>query len=611
MTEQKIIGKIIKKNSSVANIIEEQAHDIGIDPIHLVLLKNRGFNDKFEIKKFFNNDYNEIINASQYLTNMGNAVKLIIEHIKEEKTILIYGDYDVDGTMATSILYSMLQLVKNKGSYRHNVFYYIPNRFSEGYGLHKEAIAEIEEKYNPDLYITVDLGSTNLEEIKYIKNKNKKIIITDHHIPDNRIFKYADAVLNHHIKNDTFMEKYNTPLSGSGIALMLSIQLNKVLSNILSKKQMDYFFELAGIATVADVVPLVNLNRNIVKYAMDVMENSPSNIIRILKNILGLDTVLSQDIAFQIAPMINATGRLSEAKEVVRLFGEQPSESEVKEKIVYMQMLNKERKEIEANIIERFINILDPQIIKQKRSIIIYSPEWHKGVIGIVASKLTEKFNVPSIVLTGEKDNIVGSCRSIEGFHLYEALSQCADKLVKFGGHEMAAGLTIKFEQLKDFANQFNKITSQLSNDITFEKPIDTDIFLTPIYFNDINTIKKLRQLEPFGNSFELPVFCYVDKVVDIRRLGKDTNTTKKHYSLLFEKGYSGLLFDYTSNPDLLLNRKVAFTYYPSINDYMYKIGKSDTVEMQIIINKISDNYVLQEYIVDKVKHKRIPFFSM
>lgn len=490
----KLNNKLIKSLSSELNISENI----------IKLLFSRGINSKNDITDFINSGINNFYNPFQ-LKGMNEGVTIIKNAIKNNKRILIVGDYDTDGICATAILYKYFESIKVKTNY------FLPNRFLDGYGLTMETVDKIYKEFNPELIITVDCGISCHKEIEYAKNLGIEVLVTDHHeIPE---------TIPNCVCIDTKM-KSNYPfkdLCGAGVALKL-VQALGGLNEALK------YTNIASLATVADIVPLKSENRAIVKHGLLNQETFPVGIKKLLNN-LKIKSLTSTDIAFKIAPKLNTAGRMGDATIAFKLF----IEKNPNELINYLTNLEEQNnKRIEAgNIIyEDCLNKLKNVCVSNLKAIVLSSENWHVGVLGIVCAKLTEKFNRPVCLLTKVDDVFRGSVRSLNGIDIFKELTKLSHLLVKFGGHSGAGGLTIEEKNISLFAKDLNNNIEKSYSDDVFEvvKYYDYDLNKENI---DINFVKQLEILEPFGFGNEKPVFKYTFNNIKPERLKNYPNYLK------------------------------------------------------------------------------------
>lgn len=485
---------------------------------------HRGISDINYIHDFLNPSL-ENLNDPFLFNDMDRAVERIVKAIVQREKIIIFGDYDVDGITSTSTMYRFLFEQKA------NVEYYIPNRMEEGYGLSKVAIDKV-IKLGAQLIITVDSGITAIDEVKYINDNGIEVIITDHH-ECKETLPEAYAVISPSRNDSTYPFK---ELAGVGVVYKvihaICIKLN------LGQKHNEYI-DLVALGTVADVVPLVGENRIIVKYGILKMENTLNVGLRTLMENCGQKekSISSWTISFIYAPRVNAAGRIGDAGRGVKLFTTEDI-AEALSLVTEFNEDNKYRQDTEAEIIREAITQIEEDPNFEKEKILVVSHEgWHHGIIGIVASKVSERYYKPCIILSIENGIAKGSGRSFEGFDLFKALSYCTDELEKFGGHEFAAGLSLKIEKLQAFRTKINDYADQnmAPEDLIPKIKIDLDINKDDV---NMDNIRDLNSLAPFGAGNPFPLFGYRGiKIADIRTVGEN-----KHIKLKLED--EGFLVD-------------------------------------------------------------------
>ena len=466
-----------------------------------------------DIKKFLNPTRDDFYDPF-LLPDMEQAVERIEQAINNNEKILIYGDYDADGITSTTIL---IKFFKEIGV---EVDKYIPNRLEEGYGINNKALEEIKNR-GIDLIITVDTGITANDQVKYANELGLDVIITDHHEPSDEIPK-AVAVIDAKRKNNKY--PFNQ-LAGCGIAFKLTqaISIKRKLEPSKYLKNLD----IVSIGTISDLVPLVDENRVIVKLGLMLVKQTKNIGLRKLLLKSQLKELDSTSISFGITPRINAAGRLGNQNDALNLFiTEDAKEAERLSEI--LNSYNIERQKIGNKIYEEAISQLKDE---EKNCIILGKEDWHHGVIGIVSSKITEKFNKPSILLCFENNIAKGSGRSVPGFDLYKAISSTKEYLLGFGGHTMACGLSLTVENFEKFKKEITKYIDENLDISKLEKEIYIDEILT-IDDLDIEKIKELKSLEPFGEENPEPIIMY--KNVEIN--GIRTLSENKHLKLSLKK---------------------------------------------------------------------------
>lgn len=485
------------------------------------------------------------------MPDMEVAVNRIIRAIENKEKVIIYGDYDVDGITSITVLKKFL---KERGL---DVDSYIPNRLNEGYGLNKNAIDKIvSEKYT--LMITVDCGISGIEEIDYANSLGLETVITDHHEPAQTL-PNAIAVVDAKRKDNKY--PYNQ-LAGVGVVFKV-IQAISIKYNLDEKEYLKYL-DFVCVGTISDIVPLVDENRVISKLGLKLVEVTKNVGLRALLESIGSKTIDSSTISFGVAPRINACGRLGYEQEALDLF--------FTENIVQAQEIakdlsryNSERQQKEVKIYKESIEMIENGE-KNKNCIILGHEDWHHGVIGIVSSKITEMYYKPSILIGFEDDEGKGSGRSIQGFDLHEALSNCSQYIERFGGHSMAIGITVK---RKDFDN-FKKDVEEYCKNAKVSEYVPVIKIDEEITAEDINleTVKGLKSLEPYGEANKMPLFIYKNLKIDsIRALseGKHIKLTLRDKNILIDAiGFNmGKLAD-----EFLLGDRVDIVGCLEINKY-------------------------------------------
>ncbi|MDP2921526.1 MAG: single-stranded-DNA-specific exonuclease RecJ [Candidatus Omnitrophota bacterium] len=465
-----------------------------ITPIISQLLVNRGISDINKIKAFLNSSLAELYNPF-LMEGMHEAVSRIKKALDKKEKILIHGDYDVDGVTSVTLLFLTL---KELGA---EPLYYIPDRLTEGYGLGSSGVEEA-VRIKADLVITVDCGISSHEEINELNKEGIDVIITDHHEPP-KILPEAYAIINPRQRACAYPDKN---LSGVAIAFKLCQALGSELGNAGFWRHLD----LVALGTVSDVAPVVGENRILVKEGLKLLRNGDSNIgIKALIEVSGIrkERLGAFEIGFILGPRINAAGRLGSARTAIELLLASDSEK-ARELAKKLNEANQERQRIEKNTLKEAISKIERDVnFKDHKVIVLHNEDWHTGVMGIVASRISDKFNRPAILIS-TKDGIGrGSGRSIENFHLFEALESCESFLKEYGGHQYACGLTILEENLSGFIKSINELASGSisAEDLTQSLNIDMDIRLGSI---DYKMAEDMRRLEPFGEGNPEPIFC-------------------------------------------------------------------------------------------------------
>ena len=492
--------------------VDEISKKYNISNLLAIALVNRGIIEEEDLKIFLNPTRKDFHDPF-LLPDMDKAVDRIIKAIENKEKVIIYGDYDVDGITSITVLKKFLE---ERGI---EVAEHIPNRLEEGYGLNIESIKEI-AKDNYTLMITVDCGISGLEEVKYAKELGIETIITDHHEPLEELPE-AIAIVDAKIKTSKYPFR---GLAGVGVVFKLIQAIGLKLG--LEEKEYLKFLDLVCVGTISDIVPLVDENRVIAKLGLKLVEVTKNHGLAALLKAAGYKNIDSNSVSFGIAPRINACGRMGYQEEALNLFlSENSKEAEIlTEKL---NNYNKQRQEIEKRIFEEATRKIEET--KNESAIVLGEDNWHHGVIGIVASKITEMYFKPTILICFEEEFGKGSGRSIQGFDLHNALCKSSEYLEKYGGHEMAVGLSLKRDNFQNFKKKFQEIASQSNiEEIIPIIKVDAEINSNDL---QINKIKELKMLEPFGEGNKLPIFLYKNLKIDsIRALseGKHLKLTLK-----------------------------------------------------------------------------------
>lgn len=441
------------------------------------------------------------------MKDMDKIVKRIKEaHLNNEK-ICIYGDYDVDGITSITVMYKFLS------SLGIDVMYYLPDRLIEGYGINNNALDKI-KKQNTSLVITVDCGITAIDEVEYAKSIGLDICITDHHECGDIVPK-ATAVVNPKQKDDNYPFKM---FAGVGVAFKVICALAKEFN--LEEESYLQYLDIVAIGTISDIVPLVDENRVISKLGLKRINTTQNEGIKALLEIINYKDIDSTMISFLVAPRINACGRMGDAYVAVRLLLEQ-DKLKAKEYALVLNEMNTKRQTVEKEIFDSAIDTIEKENMKEQNSIVLYNEDWHNGVIGIVASRLVNLYNKPVILFTKENGVIRGSGRCPSNFSLYDSLTLCSDKLLQFGGHELAAGMSIEEEKIPEFKDVFEKVVTDNMGDNN-EQIINVDMEISKTDLN-VNLIKDIHLVKPYGQSNSSPLFVYKGlKVHAIRTLKED-----------------------------------------------------------------------------------------
>nr|WP_317331896.1 single-stranded-DNA-specific exonuclease RecJ [uncultured Romboutsia sp.] len=557
------------------------------------LMVNRDITDDNIINSYINPVY-ENLHSHKNMKDVAVAVDIIKRKIQENKKIRIIGDYDVDGIISVFILYTAL---KKCGA---NVDYEIPDRIKDGYGIN-ENIVKVAYDEGVDTIITCDNGISAIDQIQYAKDLGLMVIVTDHHdipfIEEDGVRRFissqADAIIN---PKQIECEYEFKSICGAGVAFKLMEALYEELG--MDKKESYKLIEFVAIATVCDVVDLIDENRIFVKNGLSMLNNTENIGIKALKKASGLEDkeITAYHLGFVIGPCLNASGRLDSAKKGLELLLIEDDE-EAKKLAQEIVDLNEARKNMTKEGVDKVINIIDSTEINNDNILVVYMPDIHESLAGIVAGRVKEKYNKPTIILTKSEEGVKGSARSIEEYNMFEGLLACKELLDKFGGHPMAAGLSLQEDKIDELRKELNNKCELTDEDLTRKIIIDASL---PLEYLNTNLIKELDVLEPFGKGNAKPVFGVRDaKVTKAMLLGKDKNVLKLRLltnnnltidamifndlenfeSKVIEKyGNEGLenLYNKSNN-----NISMDFTFYPSINEW------NGNENIQIIVNGI------------------------
>ncbi|WDF69495.1 single-stranded-DNA-specific exonuclease RecJ [Sphingobacterium oryzagri] len=467
--------------------------ELGVSAVIAELLLNRNI-DTFEQAKYFFRPSLDMLHDPFLMKDMDKAISRIEHAIGNKEKILIYGDYDVDGTTAVSVVYSFFR------DFHSGLEFYIPDRYLEGYGISTKGI-DYAAAHGFTLIIALDCGIKAVDKVSYAKTKGIDFIIGDHHLPGSSI---PDAVAVLDPKREDCNYPY-TELSGCGIGF-------KIIQAFIQKNEMDIqlayqYLDLVAVSIASDIVPITGENRILTHFGLKKLNTNPNCGLQALINLSSNKTgqFSVNDIVFQIGPRINAAGRIEHAKDAVKLLISK-SLPEAKDYSTTVDDQNTLRKDFDLRITEEALDIINnDEMLKARKSTVLFKEDWHKGVIGIVASRLTEKYYRPTIILTQTNGHIAGSARSVIGFDLYEALSECSDLLEQYGGHKYAAGLTMRLENVPAFQAKFETVVSNSIKPemLQQEVRIETELPLKDI---DAKFYRLMKQFEPFGPQNEAPI---------------------------------------------------------------------------------------------------------
>jgi len=489
--------------------------ELNISPILSQLLINRGIRELSGARRFLKSDFKDLRDPFAF-KDMEKAVDRILKAINNEERILIFGDYDVDGITSTALLFLILRELTS------NLYYYIPNRFKEGYGLNEKVI-DLAYQNDFTLIITVDCGISSVYEVAKAGNYGIDVIIIDHH----KLQEEVPSAIS--IINPKYDEGYPfKELAGVGVCFKVAQGLYEKL-----KKEQEYlysFLDYVVLGTIADSVPFLDENRILIRHGLKVLNRTKREGLKALMLGSGVDygDLNTKKINFALAPRLNAAGRLGDPKLALELLlVDSSSKAEYLAK--KLNEINKLRRDIGDNILKKARELAFKQIEEENNKILVLSSEdWNQGVIGIIASRLVDEFNRPTIVISKEDGIGKGSGRSIKGFHLYRALETCKDILMNFGGHKYAVGVTIDCNQISIFKSRMNEIAQNYikDSDLIPELEVDAQLSLSDI---NLDLIKDINNLEPFGLGNPQPIFCSYNNIIsDWRLVGEN----KEHLKL-------------------------------------------------------------------------------
>ena len=477
---------------------EELAAKLAISPILGGLLIRRGITTESAAKRFFRPQLNDLINPF-LMKDMDVAVDRLNDAMGHKERIMVYGDYDVDGCTAVALVYKFLQ------QFYSNIDYYIPDRYDEGYGVSKKGI-DFAKETGVKLIIILDCGIKAIDEIAYAKSLGIDFIICDHHVPD-EVMPPAAAILNPKREDDTYPFKH---LCGCGVGFKFMQAFAK--NNGIPFSRLIPLLDFCAVSIAADIVPVEDENRILAFHGLKQLNQNPNIGIKAIIDICGLSgrDISMSDIVFKIGPRINASGRMENGKESVDLLIEKDYNLAL-QKAKHINEYNEQRKDIDKQMTEEANQIvakLESQ--KHQSSIVLYDEDWKKGVIGIVASRLTEIYFRPTVVLTRDGEFATGSARSIAGFDVYSAIKSCRDMLVNFGGHTYAAGLTLRWNDITEFRRRFQRYVDEHIQPEQTEAILNIDAVID---FRDITRKlhSELKKFAPFGPGNQKPLFATLD----------------------------------------------------------------------------------------------------
>jgi single-stranded-DNA-specific exonuclease len=560
---------------------EKLSKELNIEPVLANLLVQRGVKTFDQAKAFFRPQLDDLYDPFR-MKDMDRAIERIGKAIQDNEHILVYGDYDVDGTTSVALVYSFFKEI-----YDH-VGYYVPDRYSEGYGISLQGIQHAQES-DYTLIIALDCGIKANEKIQYAKENGIDFIICDHHLPGEEL-PNAEAVLDPKRSDCDYPFK---DLSGCGVGFKL-IQGYAKTNNIAFENLIQYL-DLVVVSIASDIVSITDENRILSHYGLIQLNENPREGLKSIINLSGLaeKQIAVEDIVFKIGPRINAAGRMESAHKAVELL---LAVNARKAKVAAnsVNFFNDARKNIDRNITQEALRLLAQEAeLGEKRSTVLYNSKWHKGVVGIVASRLIETYYRPTVVLTASNGLATGSARSVVGYDIYQAIESCSDLLENFGGHMYAAGLTLQIDKVPAFIERFEKIVSETINDNQLIPQVDIDSRLklkniTPKFY------KILRQFQPFGPGNMAPVF--VTKEVADNGEGRIVGLSKEHLKLSLVQEDE----PFKSYPAIAFQQADLYEYIHSGDyfDICYSIDENcfrGRTTLQLNIKDIQVNSVIEE----------------
>ncbi len=536
-----------------------------IHPILCELLVQRGIEDFDKAKQFFRPSLNDLHDPWQ-MKDMDKAVTRITSAFEQDESIMVFGDYDVDGTTSVATLYQFLKTIGP------NIDFYIPHRYREGYGVSKMGIDHAKAT-GITLIISVDCGIKSTDLIAYAKELGIDFIICDHHLPD-AILPPAVAILNAKQGDCNYPYK---ELCGCGVVFKLITALAQKY-NLPESSYLQYL-DLVATAIAADIVPLTDENRTMAFFGLQKVNEDPSHgILALLELAKQNNPIRISNLVFAVAPRINAAGRMDDAKKAVQLFVEKDYQSAMAVASL-LQQDNLDRREADTTISEEALAEIenDPAQLN-KRSTVVFQPHWHKGVVGIVASRLIEKHYKPTIVLTQNGDIVSGSARSVQGFNLYEALHACREHLLGYGGHFAAAGMTLSIDQLENFKVAFEKAVAERITPEQMVPEIQINAIL-PLDQINMQFFNIISQMEPFGPDNMRPIFL----AKNVRDTGYSKLVKEAHVSFNVTQGKNSVRGIGYNMPD-----KIAIVKSGQPFDIVFQLQLNEwqgtqSVQMQVI----------------------------
>jgi single-stranded-DNA-specific exonuclease len=553
---------------------EDFASETGTTKLKAQLLLNRGVSDKDSVFKFLNPRLSDLLDP-MLLKDMDRAVEYVLHAIEHREHIAVYGDYDADGITSTALLLNLFSSVNIQASS------YIPDRLTEGYGLNMDAVRKLSER-GVHLIITVDCGIANRREIEFAQSLGMRVVVTDHHqIPPD--FEPVCPTINPNRVDSSFPFR---PLAGVGVAFFLAVAIRAGLRDRnqfvdIPEPDLRNYLDLAALGTVGDMVPLIGQNRVIALHGIEAMKKTIWPGIRAMKATSGVDdkNIYSYDLAFRLAPRLNAPGRMGDINAGLTALTTD-SDAVATDMARELNNMNTQRQSIEAEILNQIEKMIIPGLdIKNRKTLVIAEPGWHKGVLGIVASRLLDKYRRPCLLLAVDGDTASGSGRSIDGFNLFKAMSRLSHLLEKFGGHYHAAGCTLKLSDIDELRRSLEEIAIQelREEDLIPAVVVDAETSLSEW---TLGSVTEVRSLEPFGSGNPDPVFYSGGiEVLDSRVVGE------RHLALKTRQGTATLdaMGFNIAYMHPLKHKTINMIYAPEINSWNgYKKVRLRIIDLEV-----------------------------
>ncbi len=551
---------VIKEQGS-PNQVAELASALNIDPVLANLLVQRNIKTFDQSRVFFRPELSDLHNPF-LMKDMGLATERILSAIRRNENILIYGDYDVDGTTSVALVYSFLKL------HYSNIAFYIPDRYAEGYGISKKSI-DFASDNKISLIIALDCGIKAIEKINYAKTRGIDFIICDHHTPGETLPK-AIAILDPKQPECTYPFK---ELSGCGVGYKLLQALT--MNSDYEEEQLLKFLDLVVVSIASDIVPISGENRILSHFGLKQLNEDPCYGLKSIIKIAGIEkkNITIDDIVFKIGPRINAAGRMKSGNKAVELLI--ANDDHVAREIGdIINVFNNDRKNVDRQITREAMEMIaEDNSYYERKSTVLFNPEWHKGVIGIVASRLIETYFRPTVILTESNGFATGSARSVPGFDVYQVVMACSDLLENFGGHMYAAGMTMKLENVPLFQKRFEEIVNQNINTSQLSPTIEVDSMIS-IKDIDPKFCRILKQFEPFGPENMSPLFMSRNLVakgnINLVGAGKDHLKMEVFSEDAHNLVFQAIAFNQSSHYDLI-NLGIRFDACFTIDENVFR----------------------------------------